>query len=156
MEGPECGRNDAEMEMVTVHCVNVPPGEGIVREVKHAVKETLFPDDPFRQFKNQPRSRKCVLGLQYVFPILQWAPKYSLNLLKYDVLSGITIATLAIPQGISYAKLANLPPVMGLCEYSCSICQLCSSPDICNAGEFKGSRSGYNRCCIASSWFGNW
>eukprot|EP00253_Pinus_taeda_P004366 PITA_04366 len=115
MEKPECGRNDdAEMEMVTVHCVNVPPGEGIVREVKHAVKETLFPDDPFRQFKNQPRSRKCVLGLQYVFPILEWAPKYSLNLLKSDILSGITIASLAIPQGISYAKLANLPPVMGL------------------------------------------
>lgn len=114
MEGPECGRNDAEMEMVTVHCVNVPPSEGIVQQAKHAVKETLFPDDPFRQFKNQPRSRKCVLGLQYVFPILQWAPKYSLNWLKSDVLSGITIATLAIPQGISYAKLANLPPVMGL------------------------------------------
>eukprot|EP00253_Pinus_taeda_P004367 PITA_04367 len=114
MEGPERGSNDAEMEMVAVHCVNVPLGEGIVREVKHVVKETLFPDDPFRQFKNQPRSRKCVLGLQYVFPILEWTPKYSLNLLKSDILSGITIASLAIPQGISYAKLANLPPVMGL------------------------------------------
>jgi len=114
MEGPERGRNDADLEMVAVHSVNVPPGEGILRGVKRAVKETLFPDDPFRQFKNQPRSRKCVLGLQYVFPILEWAPKYSLNLLKSDVLSGITIASLAIPQGISYAKLANLPPVMGL------------------------------------------
>lgn len=114
MEGPERGRNDAEVEMVTAHCVNVPPSEGIVREVKHAVKETLFPDDPFRQFKNQPRSRQCVLGLQYVFPIFEWAPKYSLDLLKSDIMSGITIASLAIPQGISYAKLANLPPVMGL------------------------------------------
>jgi len=114
MEGPERGRNDADLEMVAVHSVNVPPGEGIVRGVKHAVKETLFPDDPFRQFKNQSRSQKCVLGLQYVFPILKWAPKYSLNLLKSDVLSGITLASVAIPMGISNANLANLPPVMGL------------------------------------------
>ena len=93
---------DAEMEIVIVHCVNVPPSEGIVREVKHTVKETLFPDDPFRQFKNQPRSRKCVLGLQYVFPIFEWAPKYSLNLLKFHVLPGITITSLSIPQVIWY------------------------------------------------------
>lgn len=114
MERLERGRNDADLEMLAVHTVNVPPGEGIVKKVKHAVKETLFPDDPLRQFKNQPRSRKCILGLQYVFPIFEWAPKYSFSLLKSDFLSGITIASLAIPQGISYAKLANLPPVMGL------------------------------------------
>lgn len=50
----------------------------------------------------------------YVFPILEWAPKYSFGLFKSDLISGITIASLAIPQGISYAKLANLPPLMGL------------------------------------------
>ena len=97
MERLERGRNDADLEMVAVHSVNVPPGEGIVQEVKHAVKETLFLDNPFRQFKNQSRSRKCILGLQYVFPIFEWAPKYSFNFLKYDVLSGITITSLAIP-----------------------------------------------------------
>ncbi|MBA0730779.1 hypothetical protein Golax_020393, partial [Gossypium laxum] len=32
----------------------------------------------------------------------------------YDVLAGITITSLAIPQGISYAKLADLPPIIGL------------------------------------------
>ncbi|KAK1399088.1 Sulfate transporter 3.1 [Heracleum sosnowskyi] len=31
-----------------------------------------------------------------------------------DLIAGITIASLAIPQGISYAKLANLPPIIGL------------------------------------------
>ncbi|KAK9984256.1 hypothetical protein SO802_033781 [Lithocarpus litseifolius] len=34
--------------------------------------------------------------------------------LKADLIAGITIASLAIPQGISYAKLANLPPILGL------------------------------------------
>lgn len=100
MEGVERAGNDVDLEMVALHSVNVPPSEGFVRGVKHAVKETLFPDDQFRQFKNQTGSRKCMLGLQYLFPILEWAPKYSFNLLKSDVLSGITIASLAIPQVI--------------------------------------------------------
>ncbi|GFP83681.1 probable sulfate transporter 3.4 [Phtheirospermum japonicum] len=54
-----------------------------------------------------------VLGLQFLFPVFHWGPNYSLKLLKSDV-SGLTIASLAIPQGISYAKLANLPPIVGL------------------------------------------
>ncbi|KAI3763319.1 hypothetical protein L1987_53773 [Smallanthus sonchifolius] len=49
-----------------------------------------------------------------MFPIFQWAPNYDLTLFRSDVISGLTIASLAIPQGISYAKLANLPPVIGL------------------------------------------
>ncbi|KAJ7962968.1 putative Sulfate transporter [Quillaja saponaria] len=37
-----------------------------------------------------------------------------IELLRSDVISGLTIDSLAIPQGISYAKLANLPPIVGL------------------------------------------
>ncbi|XP_031109914.1 probable sulfate transporter 3.5 [Ipomoea triloba] len=78
------------------------------------IKETLFPDDPFREFKNEPFSRRVTMGIKYFVPIFQWLPKYNLQLFKYDLLAGITIASLAIPQGISYAKLANLPPIIGL------------------------------------------
>lgn len=74
----------------------------------------MFPDDPLRQFKNQPPLKKLILGLQYFFPIFEWAPRYTLDFFKSDLISGITIASLAIPQGISYAKLANLPPILGL------------------------------------------
>ncbi|KAF5191832.1 Sulfate transporter 1.1 [Thalictrum thalictroides] len=55
-----------------------------------------------------------ILGLEYFFPIFLWAPHYSFKLFRSDVVSGLTIASLAIPQGISYAKLANLPPIIGL------------------------------------------
>ncbi|KAE8685520.1 Sulfate transporter 3.2 [Hibiscus syriacus] len=41
-------------------------------------------------------------------------PAQPLQFFKSDLISGITIASLAIPQGISYAKLANLPPILGL------------------------------------------
>ncbi|KAL6208647.1 hypothetical protein ACLB2K_019594 [Fragaria x ananassa] len=94
--------------------VAIPPPQPFITTLKNSLKETFFPDDPLRQFKNQPASRKLVLGIQYVFPIFEWAPRYTLDFLKSDLISGITIASLAIPQGISYAKLANLPPILGL------------------------------------------
>lgn len=97
-----------------VHRVAIPPPQPFVKSLKASLKETFFPDDPLRQFKNQPASRKFMLGLQYFLPILEWAPRYTFDFLKSDLISGITIASLAIPQGISYAKLANLPPILGL------------------------------------------
>ncbi|XP_031124440.1 probable sulfate transporter 3.5 isoform X2 [Ipomoea triloba] len=78
------------------------------------LKEVFFPDDPFSEFKDEPFSRRVTKGFQYFIPILNWLPNYNLNLFMYDVLAGITIASLAIPQGISYAKLANIPPIIGL------------------------------------------
>nr|XP_027096218.1 sulfate transporter 3.1-like [Coffea arabica]XP_027115316.1 sulfate transporter 3.1-like [Coffea arabica] len=98
----------------STHRAAVPPPQPFLKSLQNAVKETLFPDDPLRQFKNQPPGRKLILGLQYLFPILEWGPRYSLDFFKSDLVSGITIASLAIPQGISYAKLANLPPILGL------------------------------------------
>lgn len=59
-------------------------------------------DDPLRQFKGQTLKRKLTLGAQYLFPILQWGPSYNLSLFKSDLVSGLTIASLAIPQVILY------------------------------------------------------
>ncbi|KAH1081371.1 hypothetical protein J1N35_021132 [Gossypium stocksii] len=96
------------------HPVTVPPPQPFFKSFKNSLKETFFPDDPLRQFKNKTPSRKFFLGLQYFLPILEWGPRYTFQFLKSDLISGITIASLAIPQGISYAKLANLPPILGL------------------------------------------
>ncbi|KAJ4955958.1 hypothetical protein NE237_012741 [Protea cynaroides] len=96
------------------HRVAIPPSKPFFKSLKGSLKETFFPDDPLRQFKNQPPSRKFVLALQYLLPILEWAPRYTFQFFKADLIAGITIASLAIPQGISYAKLANLPPILGL------------------------------------------
>ncbi|KAI3760117.1 hypothetical protein L1987_50507 [Smallanthus sonchifolius] len=96
------------------HKVAIPPPQPFIRSLKNAVKETLFPDDPLRQFKGQPPARRFILGVQYVFPFFEWAASYNLSFFKSDIIAGITIASLAIPQGISYAKLANLPPILGL------------------------------------------
>ncbi|XP_059317375.1 probable sulfate transporter 3.3 [Lycium ferocissimum] len=103
-----------DMTAMEVHKVVPPPHRSTLQKLKNRLKETFFPDDPLRQFKGQPLKQKLILGAQYVFPILEWGPNYTFNLFKSDVVSGLTIASLAIPQGISYAKLANLPPIVGL------------------------------------------
>ncbi|KAG6668794.1 hypothetical protein CIPAW_01G196700 [Carya illinoinensis] len=96
------------------HPVAIPASKPLFKSLESSLKETFFPDDPFRPFKNQPLSKKVVLGLQYFVPILEWAPRYTFEFFKSDLIAGITIASLAVPQGISYASLANLPPIFGL------------------------------------------
>ncbi|KMZ74888.1 putative sulfate transporter 3.3 [Zostera marina] len=103
------------IEMIEIgHKVATPPKTTTVEKLKRRFKETFFPDDPFRQFKGKSSRTKWILGAQYIFPLLQWVPEYSFKLFKSDFVSGLTIASLAIPQGISYAKLAKLPPIIGL------------------------------------------
>ncbi|KAH1046773.1 hypothetical protein J1N35_037557 [Gossypium stocksii] len=94
--------------------VPVPPSKPFLKSLQARLKETFFPDDPFRQFKNQPTSNKFLLGLQYFVPIIEWAPRYTFNFFKADLIAGITVASLAVPQGISYASLASIPPIIGL------------------------------------------
>ncbi|KAI3521624.1 hypothetical protein L1887_11095 [Cichorium endivia] len=102
------------LRSLELHNVCLPPQKSTLQKLRHRLSEIFFPDDPLHGFKNQSRLRKLILALQFFFPIFEWAPNYSLTLLRSDVVSGLTIASLAIPQGISYAKLANLPPIIGL------------------------------------------
>ncbi|KAG6665300.1 probable sulfate transporter 3.4 [Carya illinoinensis] len=102
------------MPPLQIHKVCLPPEQSTFQKLKHRVSEIFFPDDPLYRFKNQTWFRKLILALQFLFPVFQWGSEYNVSLLRSDVISGLTIASLAIPQGISYAKLANLPPVVGL------------------------------------------
>ncbi|QHN75760.1 putative sulfate transporter 3 [Arachis hypogaea] len=98
-----------------IHNVRLPPRRSTSQKLRQRLSDIFFPDDPLHRFKNQPSWLvKLMLGVQCMFPIFQWGPTYNLSLFRSDVISGLTIASLAIPQGISYAKLANLPPIIGL------------------------------------------
>ncbi|KAG6608076.1 Sulfate transporter 1.3, partial [Cucurbita argyrosperma subsp. sororia] len=97
-----------------IHKVSVPPKQKLFQEIKSGVKETFFPDDPLRSFKDQTNRRKFILGIRAVFPILEWGRDYNISKFRGDVIAGLTIASLCIPQDIGYAKLANLPPEYGL------------------------------------------
>ncbi|CAM0871748.1 unnamed protein product [Alopecurus aequalis] len=69
------------------HQVGFPPNKGAFAEFSAAVKETFFADDPLH---------------------------YTLGKFKADLIAGMTIASLCIPQDIGYAKLAGLKPNYGL------------------------------------------
>lgn len=47
-------------------------------------------------------------------PVLQWLPNYRKSDLSGDLIAGITVAMMLIPQAMSYAMLAGLPPYIGL------------------------------------------
>nr|CAH7743793.1 unnamed protein product [Callosobruchus chinensis] len=48
-------------------------------------------------------------------PVIEWLSHYNWkNDLMSDVVSGITVAIMHIPQGMAYALLANVPPIVGI------------------------------------------
>ncbi|KAG2282029.1 hypothetical protein Bca52824_053249 [Brassica carinata] len=96
------------------HKVGVPPKQNMFHDFMYTFKETFFHDDPLRHFKDQPKSKKFMLGLQSVFPVFDWGRNYNLKKFRGDLIAGLTIASLCIPQDIGYAKLANLDPKYGL------------------------------------------
>ncbi|ORX56656.1 sulfate permease [Piromyces finnis] len=58
--------------------------------------------------------------IKYYVPVLSWLPKYSFRDLQFDILSGLTIGSVLIPQGLSYASnLVKINPIYGL--YSCIV-----------------------------------
>ncbi|CAA7057955.1 unnamed protein product [Microthlaspi erraticum] len=100
--------------IVQIHSVCLPPKKTAFQKLKKRCADVFFPDDPLEKFRDQTWRNRVLLGLQSLFPIFTWGSQYDLKLFRSDVVSGLTIASLAIPQGISYAKLANLPPIVGL------------------------------------------
>lgn len=90
-----CGHADS---LPYVHKVGVPPKQNLLNEFKFTLKETFFHDDPLRSFKDQPKARKLLLGIQAIFPILDWGRRYDLSMFRADLIAGLTIASLCIPQ----------------------------------------------------------
>ncbi|KAJ6590119.1 sulfate anion transporter [Mycena vulgaris] len=66
------------------------------------------------------RGGKYTKRIKYYVPGTAWIPNYSLSFLGGDVLAGLTVASMLIPQSVSYAtSLAQMSPLTGL--FSASI-----------------------------------
>lgn len=48
------------------------------------------------------------------FPILDWGATYHKSLFQKDLVAGLTVCVMLVPQGMAYALLAGMPPIYGL------------------------------------------
>ncbi|CAH1111882.1 unnamed protein product [Psylliodes chrysocephalus] len=76
-------------------------------------------EKPYHTIKTRCRkacqSIKPVSCLRETIPLLKWLPEYNWkNSFSRDIVSGITVAIMHIPQGMAYGMLGNVPPVVGI------------------------------------------
>ncbi|KAL6264121.1 hypothetical protein P5V15_004199 [Pogonomyrmex californicus] len=64
---------------------------------------------------NDVKSKNWQSCVASTIPAIQWLSQYNWreNILS-DIISGLTVAIMHIPQGMAYALLGNLPPVVGI------------------------------------------
>ena len=63
---------------------------------------------------DQPEVSDGAGGLQRWVPGLRMVRTYDRGWLRFDLVAGIVLAAILVPQGMAYAELAGLPPVTGL------------------------------------------
>ena len=61
---------------------------------------------------------------QRLFPVLGWLPGYRRAWLLPDVLAGLAVWAVMVPEGMAYAGIVGVPPIMGLytvSELKCAV-----------------------------------
>ncbi|EMD94246.1 hypothetical protein COCC4DRAFT_163382 [Bipolaris maydis ATCC 48331] len=61
-----------------------------------------------------PSAREFGEYVYSLFPFVQWITRYNMQWLMGDLVAGITVGAVVVPQGMAYAKLAELPVEFGL------------------------------------------
>jgi MFS superfamily sulfate permease-like transporter len=61
-----------------------------------------------------PISAKVASLIHRSFPILSWIPAYRQEWLLPDVLAGLALWAVMVPEGMAYAGIVGVPPIMGL------------------------------------------
>ncbi|KAI9711393.1 MAG: Sulfate permease 2 [Chrysothrix sp. TS-e1954] len=64
--------------------------------------------------ENTPDRQDAINYCLSLFPFTHWILRYNLQWLIGDLVAGITIGAVVVPQGMAYAKLAELPVQYGL------------------------------------------
>ncbi|KAG5933726.1 hypothetical protein E4U53_000890 [Claviceps sorghi] len=61
-----------------------------------------------------PAQQEAAAYVKSLFPFLSWIGHYNLQWFFGDIVAGITIGAVVVPQGMAYASLAKLEPQFGL------------------------------------------
>jgi sulfate permease, SulP family len=65
-------------------------------------------------FFEKPTFAAMAQWLTSWLPILGWLPNYQRQHLRGDLMAGLTVGFMLIPQGMAYAMIAGMPPIYGL------------------------------------------
>ncbi|KAI3991539.1 hypothetical protein MKX01_017158 [Papaver californicum] len=77
-------------------------------------------DSVFKKWKAKTERMTWLDWMKFFFPCVRWITTYNVSeYLQPDLMAGITVGIMLVPQAMSYAKLAGLHPIYGL--YSGSI-----------------------------------
>ena len=57
---------------------------------------------------------KALFVLKKYFPILDWLPGLKRSDIRQEIIAGLTVGVMLVPQGMAYALLAGMPPIYGL------------------------------------------
>jgi high affinity sulfate transporter 1 len=60
------------------------------------------------------RNGENATGVKRFIPILSWLPRYDRSWLPVDIIAGLTLWGLVVPEAMAYAGIAGLPPQAGL------------------------------------------
>ena len=94
------------------------------------IKREILSEELLRQKYKQPeRDIKapydCKARLIRLFcPFLISLKGYNFQLLLRDVIAGLTVACIRLPQGLAYGALASIPPIHGLYTGNVTNCTL--------------------------------
>ena len=61
-----------------------------------------------------PISASPASTAQRLLPVLRWLPAYRRDWLLQDFLAGLAIWAVMVPEGMAYAGIVGVPPIMGL------------------------------------------
>ncbi|XP_028162890.1 prestin isoform X3 [Ostrinia furnacalis] len=113
-----------EKEKLDPNAWNQPRPSQQFNVIRRVYQQDALNKDADYQYPEKPlgyRCKKAVIGcgfgecLSNSIPILRWLPKYDFKAnLMGDLIAGATTAVMHIPQGMAYALLAEVPPIVGL------------------------------------------
>ncbi|KAH8671289.1 sulfate permease [Xylariales sp. PMI_506] len=104
----------------TEHRAKIEPSEAIHSAADAISKEGIEPyvetDVTVQEWVHDsvPTAADIAHYIQSLFPFWSWIFHYNTTWLFGDFIAGITVGFVAIPQGMAYALLAQLPPQYGL------------------------------------------
>ena len=94
-------------------------GSGFIPFAGH-VWAAILQDDNIQEvigwYRNSHQSfgRRAQQYLLEKVPIVSWLPRYTPSWLVNDIVAGLTIGVLLVPQSLAYANIAKLPGAYGL------------------------------------------